>query len=276
MTFKVSISTSKSKLEKTTEKNWEPGTRNDWKKAVNGWTSIEHGTTELDWCLRQLFGCAPDWGTYDTPAYKSWAEQAKYTISYTDVLCEMVRTEKVQLPGFKQGYINIPAIIAEVEKTGRVEIPFSKAYDTRQNSKCFAGCVVIIERIGSNPAPVPMPVYITDGQREALPKVNFQMMTDGQKNADGKYIPYWDGLIAHASCQEELDYIRRIRWEMEHGRGFGGFAFNLVYITKQTCGHWEIFQHPCNEHYPLATVLNQAIEHAAENRCTSCVCNFTH
>ncbi len=77
--------------------------------------------------------------------------------------------------------------------------------------------------------------------------INFQVMTENQKNEYGKYVPDWEALKAGASCEEEKEYIEKIiaqdeRWKSK-GRGeFVGFAFNMVYITKQSCGHFEIFQ----------------------------------
>ncbi len=106
--------------------------------------------------------------------------------------------------------------------------------------------------------------------------INFQVMTENQKNEYGKYVPDWEALKAGASCEEEKEYIDRIialdeKW-ISKGRGeYAGFAFNMVYITRQKCGHFEIFQTPCNEHYSLEENLLQAEEHAKKMKCGRCI-----
>ena len=40
--------------------------------------------------------------------------------------------------------------------------------------------------------------------------INFQVMTENQKNKYGKYVPDWEALKAGASCEEEKEYIDRI------------------------------------------------------------------
>ena len=106
--------------------------------------------------------------------------------------------------------------------------------------------------------------------------INFQVMTENQKNEYGRYVPDWEALKAGASCEEEKEYIDRIiaqdeRW-ISKGRGeFVGFAFNMVYITKQSCGHFEIFQSPHNEYHTLEKVLGEAQEHT-KSKCSRCIC----
>lgn len=97
--------------------------------------------------------------------------------------------------------------------------------------------------------------------------INYQVMTDSQQ-VDGKYIPVWEALIARAASDEEKAYIQEVQ---RHGINF---AFNMVYVTKQACGHYEIFQTPQNEHYGLEENLREAEETAKDRKCTSCICNF--
>lgn len=97
-------------------------------------------------------------------------------------------------------------------------------------------------------------------------KINYQVMAGPA--ADGKYYPDYETLIAGATCEEEAEYLNEVR-----KRSFG-FAYNMVYVTRQACGHFEIFQTPQNEHYPLETVLAVAIAHATERKCTRCTCNW--
>lgn len=107
--------------------------------------------------------------------------------------------------------------------------------------------------------------------------INYQIMTEEQKNEHGKYIPNWEALIAGATSEEEAEYIKSVqsqneklvrikRWEKS-----AGFAFNMVYVTKQSCGHYEIFQTPQNEHYTLENVLTEA-EKYMKMKCSRCIC----
>lgn len=96
---------------------------------------------------------------------------------------------------------------------------------------------------------------------------NYQIMSENQKK-DGKYYPDYDKLIANANCEEEKGYIEQVK-----KRNFP-FAFNMVYITKQKCGHFEIYQTPQNEHYSIEENLSHAKEHAEKSSCSHCICNF--
>ena len=106
--------------------------------------------------------------------------------------------------------------------------------------------------------------------------INFQVMTENQKNEYGRSVPEREALTAGASGEDEKEDLDRIiaqdeRW-ISKGRGeFVGFTFNMVYITKQSCGHFEIFQSPHNEHYILEEVLEQAQEHT-KSKCSRCMC----
>lgn len=108
-------------------------------------------------------------------------------------------------------------------------------------------------------------------------KINYQIMDESQKNEYGQYIPDFEILIEGATCEEEISYIRMVRERVtqrllkpgyEH---WAGFAYNMVYITRQKCGHFEIFQTPCDERYSLEENLHQAEEHAKEMKCTRCI-----
>lgn len=273
-TYRVKIDTSSYKNMRCSKANWEPGTINDHVHALHGYETVEHGEDELSWRLSMLTDTCIGWDVHDTPRYQSWLGQKKNRFTYHDKLCEMDREGEVTLPGFKQGYVNIPALVEEVKKTGRIVIPFSKAYDARQYKKNFDGCVIIVEDISRFPGDRhPLPVLIPEAMRAKLPKVNFQQMSEGQRNEKGNYIPDWNALITGASCQEEIDYIKEVRARVDNGR-FEGFAYNLVYVTRMACGHWEIFQSPCNNFYHIDDVLNQGLEHAKSSKCTHCICNF--
>ena len=47
MAYKVRIDTSKYKDRRCSQKNWEPGTMNDFMHAINGWSIRENNLQEL-------------------------------------------------------------------------------------------------------------------------------------------------------------------------------------------------------------------------------------
>lgn len=98
-------------------------------------------------------------------------------------------------------------------------------------------------------------------------KINYQVMTNEQM-LDGKYYPDYDKLLQNATDVEEKNYIKDVQ-----KRNFK-FAYNMVYIAKQKCGHYEIFQTPCNEHYPLSSNLAIAKESSTHRMCTHCTCEI--
>lgn len=108
-------------------------------------------------------------------------------------------------------------------------------------------------------------------------KINYQIMAESQKNVHGKYIPDYEKLIEGATCEDEVSYIRKVqeqskKWLERPGyERYAGFAYNMVYITRQKCGHFEIFQTPCNEYHNLEENLHQAEEHARKMKCTRCI-----
>lgn len=110
-------------------------------------------------------------------------------------------------------------------------------------------------------------------------EINYQIMDETQKNGEGKYIPDFDKLLEGATCEEEADYIREVRERTERYlsspgyESFAGFAFNMVYITRQSCGHFEMFQSPMNSFYTLDSILNEAENHS-KMKCTRCICNW--
>ena len=42
-------------------------------------------------------------------------------------------------------------------------------------------------------------------------KINYQIMSESQKNRHGKYIPDFEKLIAGATCEDEISYIRKVQ-----------------------------------------------------------------
>jgi hypothetical protein len=123
--------------------------------------------------------------------------------------------------------------------------------------------------------------YSYDNPNRPYWKYNYQIMAEGQKNSYGNYIPDFKQLIAGATCDEEVAYINEVKdrndeWSQKNGyKLFEGYAYNMVYITKLTCGHFEMFQTPYNEYHTLQNNFAMAEEYAKENRCTRCISNFS-
>lgn len=149
MAYRVRIDTSMYKDRRCSEKNWEPGTMNDFMHAINGWVVRENNLKELKWRIQYIghIGGYPS-NEEDFEIYKLWLERhsKKNKIIFKDKLCQMERIEPVRMYGFAQGYVNIDKIIEKVLKDGSVKIPFSSFYDKRQYIKNLDGCYVLIEK----------------------------------------------------------------------------------------------------------------------------------
>ena len=108
-------------------------------------------------------------------------------------------------------------------------------------------------------------------------KANYQIMNENQKNENDKYVTDIEKLKQTATCAEEVEYIQKImKWyEERKEKGFAfEFAFNMIYITKMSCGHYEVFQTPCNQYYSLNETLKEAKERAEKWKCTRCHCKW--
>lgn len=149
MSYRVSIDTSSYKDRKCSEKNWEPGTMNDFMHAINGWVVRENNLKELKWRLMFIghIGGHPS-NAEEYEKYKLWLERhkSKNYIKFKDVLCDFARTEPVRMYGFAQGYVNIDKIIDKLRTNGSVKIPFCSFYDKRQYIRNLDGCYVLIEK----------------------------------------------------------------------------------------------------------------------------------
>lgn len=104
-------------------------------------------------------------------------------------------------------------------------------------------------------------------------KYNYQFM---QKNELGKYMPDMAKLKANASCKEEVDYLTEVenRWEEYRKKGHEnliGFNYNMCYVMKQACGHFEIFQTHADNEEEAMKWLGFAKEEAERRKCTRCV-----
>ena len=100
-------------------------------------------------------------------------------------------------------------------------------------------------------------------------KFNYQIMT--KQDAEGRYIPDYDSLIANSSCEAEAK-----EWQDAQKRDFR-FAWNMVVAMRMKCGDWEIFQTPVNQWHPLEDELEMLYSHALESECTRCnIKRFSH
>ena len=96
----------------------------------------------------------------------------------------------------------------------------------------------------------------------------YQIMSE---SGDGRYYPAWEALIEEAN-PEEKEYLEQlVKERLERHDGLRSFAFNLIYIAKQKCGHYEVFQSPYNENWTLKGIFDIALEHAQKQKCTHCI-----
>ena len=151
MAYRFTIDTSKYKCLPCSQKNWEPGTLNDFMKAINGWTIRENNLREVSWRISYLGNWAPSQASGDNyPIYKEWLDkhdERKNFIKYWDSMCEFERRSPVAMYGFAQGYFDIDKKIAELKKNGVVRIYFKEYYDIRQYKKNMDGCFIEIRKV---------------------------------------------------------------------------------------------------------------------------------
>lgn len=150
MPYKVSINTDSYKERRCSERNWEPGTMNDFMHAINGWSVRESNLRELKWRLHYIAGhvpCSIDGET--RPIYQEWENKHKKKnyVKYNDRMCGFERTDQVKMYGFAQGYVNIGAVIEKVKKEGSVRIYFKDFYDMRQYVRNMDGCYVEVTKV---------------------------------------------------------------------------------------------------------------------------------
>lgn len=110
-------------------------------------------------------------------------------------------------------------------------------------------------------------------------KYNYQIMKESIKDERGEYyVPDYDLLRKNASCEEEIEYINdvenRYKKYKEKHLPLGCFAFNMVYVMKQACGHYEIFQLHVNNDKEAIEWLDMASKEAETRKCTRCICKW--
>ena len=105
--------------------------------------------------------------------------------------------------------------------------------------------------------------------------IQYEIMTEESKNAEGNYVPSFDELFKEAPTGEiAMQWVDCKRRMAKRPVNFQGFAFNLVCIVQQKCGHSEILQHPFNDEYEnLEDVLGDLAEEGANRKCTRWICD---
>lgn len=93
------------------------------------------------------------------------------------------------------------------------------------------------------------------------------------KSEDGKY-PFsdedFDTLFQAADSKEAKEYLISNKQRLLNRK----WAYNLIYLMKQACGHYEVFQSFVrNEHDALLWLERMSFE-AQTRKCTSCICNI--
>lgn len=150
--YQATINTTAYKKRRCSEKNWEPGTMNDYMEALNGWTTILNNLDEVRWQIEMFDGTGPrncwDNEVNDyTKEYKDWRDKPENTITYLDKLCGFERTSRIEAYGFKQGYFSIDNVLEDLENNEVVQIPFAWCYDIRQYLKNMDNCYMEIKVI---------------------------------------------------------------------------------------------------------------------------------
>ena len=109
----------------------------------------------------------------------------------------------------------------------------------------------------------------------------YQVMESNQIMKNGKYMPDWEDLISRSADEDERLYLEDVRagmysYLLEGNDDFAGFTFNMVYVVKMKCGHYEIFQCPYNTFYSIKESLFHARQHAKKSNCTDCISGFSY
>lgn len=153
MPYRVTINTDSYICMKCSEKNWEPGTMNDFMLALNGWKTTERSLREVLWRLKMFRGndfVLEEWDEQKqglSDRYKKWQMKKCNWVYFTDRLCGITRIHRPCGYGFMQGYFDERKYIEELKKNGSAIIPFSDLYDIRQYYNGLNGCYMKIEKI---------------------------------------------------------------------------------------------------------------------------------
>lgn len=112
-----------------------------------------------------------------------------------------------------------------------------------------------------------------------MKKYNFVIMDESKRQKvksvyhDTEYIPGEDTidvLIYNARCKEERDYLI----EKKERLAEFGFAFNMLYVCKMACGHYEVFQVYAKDEEDALSWVKFSEDDAKTRKCTRCICNW--
>ena len=95
MAYKVIINTNSYKDRRCSEKNWEPGTMNNFMHSINGWSIREGNLRDLKWRLYYIAGsgaCGVDNETW--PIYQEW----ELVLASRVTLGKLLNVSKPQFP----------------------------------------------------------------------------------------------------------------------------------------------------------------------------------
>lgn len=153
--YKMTINTSSYKCHRCSKKNWEPGTKNDYMIAINGFTHTLNNLREVVWQLELFHGNSfllsehsednPEENYGLSDRYVKFLK--KNTIKYYDRLCELNRSQYLTAYGWAQGYFSVGAALETLKKEGTVRIYFKQLYDIRQYDKNMDGCYMEIRKM---------------------------------------------------------------------------------------------------------------------------------
>lgn len=102
-------------------------------------------------------------------------------------------------------------------------------------------------------------------------KQNIPYQIMNQKDSNGKYI--FDRIKMRFETDGVSDGVTTFLMnDARHSND--RFAYNMVYINKMACGHYELFQTPCNDYYSLEENLLNGYLHSLESECSSCICSL--
>lgn len=153
--YRVTVNTSAYKCARCDEKNWEPGTRNDYMLAINGITRTLYSIREVRWQLELFRGnsfLSSEYSENNPKENHGLSDRyvrflKKNTIKYRDRLCGFDRQQYLSGYGWMQGYFDLDKVIEQLKKDGIVQVPFKWLYDQRQYSRAMNGCYMEIQRV---------------------------------------------------------------------------------------------------------------------------------
>lgn len=153
--YLFSVNTDKYVCHRCSQKNWEPGTKNDYMLAINGIKRKLYSLKEVNWQLELFRGNSFLHSEYsENNPKENYHLSDKYcrflkknTIVYFDRLCGFKRKQYLSGYGFMQGYFSVGGQIEKLKKEGYIKIPFSWLYDIRQYDKNMSGCYIEIKKI---------------------------------------------------------------------------------------------------------------------------------